>query len=104
PRSAEDRRRYRQQRLDDYFAPARRVALPLGQVCVKGSGGEVLAPGSGTRMMEGTLAGLLDTTRATLGLGIVRGIDVIAGVIHLETPIPEAKVATVVIGRESYPA
>ena len=103
-RGADERRGYRQQRLDDYFASARRVGLALSQVCVRGPGGEVLAAGAGTRMMDGTLVGLLDTTRATLGLGIVRGIDVVAGVIHVETPIPEAKVATVVIGRESYPA
>jgi polynucleotide 5'-hydroxyl-kinase GRC3/NOL9 len=104
PRSPEDRRRYRQQRLDAYFAAARRTALSLGRVRVVDADGEVVAPGSAMSPAEGTLVGLLDATRATLGLGIVRGIDVDAGALYVDTPSPEARVATVVIGRESYPA
>jgi polynucleotide 5'-hydroxyl-kinase GRC3/NOL9 len=103
-RSAEDRRRYREQRLEAYFASARRLGLDLRRVHLRGPGGEELAAGSAIRVSEGTLAGLLDRTRVTLGLGLVRGIDVVAGVIHVEATIPEAEVATVVIGRESYPA
>jgi polynucleotide 5'-hydroxyl-kinase GRC3/NOL9 len=104
PRSPEDRRRHRQQRLDAYFAAARRTALSLGRVRVVDADGEVVAPGSDMSPAEGTLVGLLDATRATLGLGIVRGIDVDAGALYVDTPSPEARVATVVIGRESYPA
>jgi polynucleotide 5'-hydroxyl-kinase GRC3/NOL9 len=102
PRSQEDRRRHRQRRLDDYFAPARRITLSLSRVCVTDSGGAVVVPGANASLAEGTLIGLLDTTRATLGLGIVRGID--AGALHVDTPIAEARVAALVIGRESYPA
>ncbi len=103
-RSADARRRYREQRLEAYFASARRVALDLRRVRLRGPEGEELVSGPATRVSDGTLAGLLDRTRATLGLGLVRGIDVVAGVIHVETTIPEAEVATVVIGRDSYPA
>jgi polynucleotide 5'-hydroxyl-kinase GRC3/NOL9 len=103
-RSAEARRRYRQGRLDAYFASARRLALDLRHVRVRGPGGEALAAGPGSRVVEGTLAGLLDRTRATLGLGIVRGIDGGAGVLHVEATIPETKIATVLIGRELHPA
>jgi polynucleotide 5'-kinase involved in rRNA processing len=46
---------------------------------------------------------LLDPRRATLGLGIVRGIDVAAGVIHVDTPVPAAEIATIVMGREPAP-
>jgi polynucleotide 5'-hydroxyl-kinase GRC3/NOL9 len=98
-RTAEDRRRYREARLNEYFASARPVALDLRRVRLHGPSGE--APAGVT---EGTLVGLLDKTRATLGLGLARGIDVVAGVIHLEATIPETEVATVVIGRELYPA
>jgi polynucleotide 5'-hydroxyl-kinase GRC3/NOL9 len=103
-RSAEDRRRYREERLNEYFASARRVALDLRRVRLHGPSGEAPAGGATAGVTEGTLVGLLDKTRATLGLGLVRGIDVVAGVIHLEATIPETEVATVVIGRESYPA
>jgi polynucleotide 5'-kinase involved in rRNA processing len=103
-RSAEDRRRYREGRLKEYFASARRVALDLRRVRLHGPDGEAPAGNATAGVSEGALVGLLDKTRATLGLGLVRGIDVVAGVIHLETAVPETEVATVVIGRESYPA
>lgn len=103
-RSAEDRRRYREQRLEAYFASARRVTLNLHRVRLLGAGEDEPASGAAIRVSDGTLVGLLDRTRATLGLGLVRGIDVVAGVIHVEATIPEAEVATVVIGRESFPA
>ncbi|HEY7365852.1 MAG TPA: Clp1/GlmU family protein [Methylomirabilota bacterium] len=102
-RSADERRRYRQGRLDDYFASARRVVLASARVCVRGPGGERLAPGPGAHGLDGALVGLLDPRRATLGLGIVRGIDVAAGVIHVDTPVPAAEIATIVMGREPAP-
>jgi polynucleotide 5'-hydroxyl-kinase GRC3/NOL9 len=103
-RSAEDRRRYREERLNEYFASARPVALDLRRVRLHGPSGEAPAGDATAGVTERTLVGLLDKTRATLGLGIVRGIDVVAGVIHLEATVPETEVATVVLGRESYPA
>ena len=104
PRSAEDRRRHRQERLDAYFRSARPVALELDRVTVRVPGGAPLGPEQVTAEAEGALAGLEDTSRATLGLGRVRGIDVSKRIIHIDTCVPEAEVAAVLIGREKYSA
>lgn len=48
---------------------------------------------------QGALAGLEDAERETLGLGIVRGVDFGQKVLTVETPVPEAAVAAVRIGR-----
>jgi polynucleotide 5'-hydroxyl-kinase GRC3/NOL9 len=103
-RSAEDRRRHRQDRLDDYFRAARSVALGLDRVTVRFPGGAPLDPEQATAQAEGALVGLENTSRATLGLGRVRGIDVSKRVIHIDTCVPEAEVAAVLIGREKYSA
>lgn len=104
PRSAEDRRRHRQARLDAYFTGARPVALELGRVAVRVPGGASLGPQHAAADLEGALAGLESTTRATLGLGRVRGIDVDRRIIHVDTGVSGAEVAAVVIGREKYSA
>jgi polynucleotide 5'-hydroxyl-kinase GRC3/NOL9 len=103
-RSAEDRRRHREQRLHAYFAGARPLALDLGRVVVRAPGGEPWGPRHVVAGLPGILAGLEDRTRATLGLGVVRGIDVDQRVIHIHTGVREAEVAAVVLGRETYPA
>ncbi|HEY7649507.1 MAG TPA: Clp1/GlmU family protein, partial [Methylomirabilota bacterium] len=102
-RSAEDRRRHRQERLDAYFRQARLVALELDRVRVRVAGGALLRPELMVDL-EDVLAGLLDKSRATLGLGRVREIDVSKRVIHVDTSVPEAEVTTIVIGREKYSA
>jgi polynucleotide 5'-hydroxyl-kinase GRC3/NOL9 len=103
-RSAEDRRRYRQERLDAYFRSARRVALELDRVTVRVAGGARLGPEHLTAELEGALVGLLDRREVTLGLGHVRGVDVNKRVIHVDTGVPEAETTTVVVGREKYSA
>lgn len=104
PRSADERRRHRQERLHAYFAGARSVALPLDRVTVRGLGGEPLDRHHPAGALELALAGLEDRTRTTLGLGVVRGIDAGTGVLRIDTNVPEAEVVAVVIGREPYPA
>ncbi len=101
-RSAEARRRHRQEGLDAYFAPARRLALDPRRVRVSGPGGEPLTA-EGRRVVAGTLAGLLDRTRATLGLGIVREVDEGTGVLGVDATIPATGIASVLLGRERYP-
>jgi polynucleotide 5'-hydroxyl-kinase GRC3/NOL9 len=104
PRSAEDRRRHRQERLEAYFRAARPLALDLDRVSVRWPGGPPLALEQVAAEMEGVLAGLENTSRATLGLGRVRAIDVSKRIIHIESCVPGAEVAAVVIGREKYSA
>jgi polynucleotide 5'-hydroxyl-kinase GRC3/NOL9 len=104
PRSAEDRRRHRQERLEAYFQAARPLALDLDRVTMRWPGGPPLALEQVAAEMEGVLAGLEDASRATLGLGRVRAIDVSKRIIHIDSCVPGAEVAAVVIGREKYSA
>jgi polynucleotide 5'-hydroxyl-kinase GRC3/NOL9 len=48
---------------------------------------------------QGVLAGLDDAPRETLGLGIVRSIDFAKHTLVVETPVPEAAIAAVRLGR-----
>jgi polynucleotide 5'-hydroxyl-kinase GRC3/NOL9 len=100
-RTPEERRLHRQHRLEAYFRTARPLALALDRVGVRVPGGGAL----GARPpadLPGTLAGLLDGTGQTLGLGIVRGVDTATGRLRVDADVPEAEVAAVVIGRERY--
>jgi polynucleotide 5'-hydroxyl-kinase GRC3/NOL9 len=48
---------------------------------------------------QGVLAGLDDAGRETLGLGVVRSIDFAKQTMVVETPVPEAEIAAVRLGR-----
>lgn len=48
---------------------------------------------------QGMLAGLEDVHRETLGLGVVRSIDFAKQALLVETPVPEAEIAAVRVGR-----
>ena len=48
---------------------------------------------------QGVLAGLDDADRETLGLGVVRSIDFAKQTMVVETPVPEAEIAAVRLGR-----
>jgi polynucleotide 5'-hydroxyl-kinase GRC3/NOL9 len=48
---------------------------------------------------QGVLAGLDDAARETLGLGVVRSIDFAKQTMVVETPVPEAEIAAVRLGR-----
>ncbi len=49
--------------------------------------------------LQGVLAGLDDAQRETLGLGVVRSIDFAKQTLVVETPVPEAGIAAVRLGR-----
>ncbi len=51
---------------------------------------------------QGVLAGLEDARRETLGLGVVRAIDFAKQTLVLETPVAEAAIAAVRLGRHKY--
>jgi polynucleotide 5'-hydroxyl-kinase GRC3/NOL9 len=48
---------------------------------------------------QGVLAGLDDARRETLGLGVVRSIDFAKQTMVIETPVPEAEIVAVRLGR-----
>jgi polynucleotide 5'-hydroxyl-kinase GRC3/NOL9 len=48
---------------------------------------------------QGVLAGLDDRQRETLGLGVVRAVDFAKQTMVVETPVPEAHIAAVRLGR-----
>ncbi len=48
---------------------------------------------------QGVLAGLDDANRETLGLGVVRSIDFAKQTLVVETPVPEAQISAVRLGR-----
>ena len=48
---------------------------------------------------QGVLAGLDDARRETLGLGVVRSIDFAKQTMVVETPVPEAEIVAVRLGR-----
>ncbi len=104
PRSADERRRHRQERLQAYFAAARSLTLPLDRVAVRAPSGEALGPHHAADGLELVLVGLEDRARTTLGLGIIRGVDFDRAVLLVDTNVPEAEVSAVAIGRETYPA
>jgi polynucleotide 5'-hydroxyl-kinase GRC3/NOL9 len=53
---------------------------------------------------HGALAGLDNADRETVGLGIVRSFDFAKQLLVLETPVPEASIAAVTIGRQKFRA
>jgi polynucleotide 5'-hydroxyl-kinase GRC3/NOL9 len=101
-RSADERRRYREQRLALHLAGAVDVALPLSRVRVRLPGGEMTEDLETMAGAAGLIAGLEDDGRATLGLAVVGRVDVERGSLHVLTAVAAEAVATVKIGRERY--
>jgi polynucleotide 5'-hydroxyl-kinase GRC3/NOL9 len=52
---------------------------------------------------QGVLAGLDDRHRETLGLGVVRSVDFAKQTLVVETPVPEAAIVAVRLGRHKLP-
>ncbi len=96
-RSPEARRRHREQALKAYFAAARPAALDLTRVVLRAPATYALD------QLEGRLAGLEGSQGATLGLAVVRRLDLAGRVLHVESPIPTAAVQAVAISREALP-
>jgi polynucleotide 5'-hydroxyl-kinase GRC3/NOL9 len=101
-RSADERRRHREEKLRAHLAPARPAALDLGRVIVRLPGGEVPPAPAAIAEHAGALAGLQDEAQQLLGLAVLRGVDAAGRVLHVETAADAAQVATVRIGRERY--
>lgn len=101
-RTAEERRRHREERLRAHLASARPVALDLGRILVRLPGGDVVAAPEALGEHVGAIAGLEDEARQTLGLAVVRGLDPTGTALHIETTVDVARVAGVRIGRERY--
>jgi polynucleotide 5'-hydroxyl-kinase GRC3/NOL9 len=60
---------------------------------------DVVLTGYSLDDFQGMLAGLDDERRETLGLGVVRAIDFAKRSLVVDTPVPEAEVAAVRLGR-----
>jgi len=71
-RSREERRRYREGRLTEYFATSRNVEVDLARL---GLHGFVPAPEQDDRVYRGQVTGILDGERFLLALGILRSWD-----------------------------
>jgi polynucleotide 5'-hydroxyl-kinase GRC3/NOL9 len=101
-RSAQERRRHREERLRAHFATSLPVALDIGRVVVRLPGGEVPASPAAIAEHAGALAGLHDAERNVQGLAVLRGLDRTCNVLHIETSVDVARTAAVSIGRERY--
>lgn len=53
--------------------------------------------------LEGRLVGLEDDAHATLGIGVLRRLDLVAHVIEVETRVAAGTIAAVTVGRERDP-
>ncbi len=91
-RSPAERRLRRQRAFAAYFAGARAVELHLERVFFRAAGVEGIA--------AGTLVGLEDAGRETLGLGRVLAVH--GTRLTVETPVGPERVAAVVLGRDKY--
>jgi polynucleotide 5'-hydroxyl-kinase GRC3/NOL9 len=87
-RSADERRRYREDALEAYFSEATAREVALDRVDPT------------TSELEDRLVGLFDETGRTLGIGRVAGVDRVAGRLLVETPVAHSPIARVVPGRE----
>jgi polynucleotide 5'-hydroxyl-kinase GRC3/NOL9 len=90
-RSPLERRRRREAAFAAYFADAARVELDLGRIVP----GETERPERGPSDLEDVVVGLDGADGETLGLGIVRAVDVDRGTAAVDTPVPADAVAAV---------
>lgn len=93
-RSADERRRRRESAFATYFAGARQVELDLGRVLL----GERRLPGDPFDDLQDLVVGLDRGDGETLGLGIVRVVDLARRAIVVETPVPVDGIAGVRLG------
>jgi polynucleotide 5'-hydroxyl-kinase GRC3/NOL9 len=87
-RSADERRRWRESAFATYFADARQVEVDLGRVLP----GEPRHPGDA---LDDLVVGLDRADGETLGLGVVRAVDLARRALVLQTPVPADGIATV---------
>jgi len=90
-RSADERRRRRESAFARYFAGARQVECDLGRVLLDEPGW----PGAALDDVQDVVVGLDRVDGETLGLGVVRAIDLARRAMLLETPVPADGIAAV---------
>ena len=100
-RSADVRRRHRERALAAHFAGARSLTFDLSRIVLR-SPAPSTDEAPDVSGLEGLLAGLFDADGETLGLGIVREIDLAAGTVRVDTAVAEARPASIAIGHERY--
>jgi polynucleotide 5'-hydroxyl-kinase GRC3/NOL9 len=101
-RTAVERRRHRAAALDRYFQDAgpQRLALPRLRLRIM-TDQSCPVPLETRDDLESRLVGLDDAEGATLGLGAIRGIDVIDRVVLVNTPVADQRVAGLRVGRDA---
>ena len=101
-RSPSERRRHRAAALDRYFQGAgpQRFALPHLRLLIMT---DRSCPTSldARDDLESMLVGLDDAEGATLGLGAIRGVDIVDRVVLVDTPVPDGCVAGLRAGRHA---
>jgi len=99
PRSAAERRRYRESALATYFTGAERRELAVAGLTFRATADRAEALGCFDAGLEGALVGLDDAAGKTLGIGVVRAAD--DRVLTIDTPVYDVGVAGVRLGRQS---
>jgi len=95
-RSPAVRARHRRRAFARYFANARTTRLDLSCVGVDREPATASAPD----LTGGSVVGLGDRSGETLGLGIVRRLDGATRKLTIATPVPQRRIASVMIGQE----
>jgi len=103
-RSADERRRHREAALDAYVRHAAPLRLALPGLSLRRMGdGHLAAPvlPLDGEDLEGRLVGLDDPDGDTLGLGVIRAVDPRGDALVLDTPVREAQIAGLRLGRHA---
>ena len=101
-RSAAERQRHRARSFEAYFHDATMLRIPLGAVALSRMGDRPdpgALPLSGGDESPGLLVGLDDRAGETLGLGVLRQVDLAGRALLVDTPIPGGLVTGVRLGR-----
>ncbi|HYB43186.1 MAG TPA: Clp1/GlmU family protein, partial [Candidatus Methylomirabilis sp.] len=101
-RSIRERRRHREAAFDTYFEGAEPRRLALSDLAFRAGGDRRAGAVDARDCREGMLVGLEDFRGDTLGLGVVRAVDVPARTLLLDTPVRDAPVAGVRLGSHSF--
>jgi polynucleotide 5'-hydroxyl-kinase GRC3/NOL9 len=101
-RTPVERRRHRTAALDRYFQGAgpQRLALPRLRLRIM-TDQSCPVPLDARDDLESRLVGLDDAEGVTLGLGAIRGIDVVDRAVLVDTPVADARVAGLRVGRDA---
>jgi polynucleotide 5'-hydroxyl-kinase GRC3/NOL9 len=99
-RSASERRRHREAALGAYFSGAAPRRLSVSGLAFQGPGhGSDPTSLDGPGGLEGALVGLDGATSETLGLGVVRAVDIAERTLVIDTPVGDDPVVGLRVGR-----